>query len=367
MALMLDHVDSPYIRCIGFLFLRYVAPPSDLWGWFEPYLYDEEPVKILANPSAPESTVGEFVRGLLTDLEYYGTRLPRLPVALEREVKVKLLTAEKAEERALSHLRNPELMRLFTTIGSKVRGLYGDEENPITWYDALVDRVVKVDDETGVEYSRPKFVVTFPEYGNTERISLGEIDIRLGDERYYDGRRSGDTARDQPVAPSKIGGYDRDRDRTRDNGYHQSRNGGYYRDSHGTSSRGYEEKERWHQRDRSRSRDRSPSRKGHSLPNESDLMSEVIRREREKSAAKGKAYGSRPTTFKDSLSGSNRLRESSSPDHGRGTKKHRYPPNAKNHATSEEQEEKKPNERKKTAEEIAASQAKKRRLMAKYG
>ena len=354
MTLMLDHVDSPYIRCVGFLFLRYVAPPSDLWGWYQPYLYDEEPVKIRANPSASESTVGEFVRGLLTELEYYGTRLPRLPVALEREVKVNLLAAEKVEERALSHLRNPELMRLFSTVGSKVRGLYGDDENPITWYDALVNRVVKVDDETGVQFSRPKFMVTFPEYGNTELISLGEIDIRVGDKRYLGSSMNG-----CGVSRGEIGVYDRDRGRS------QNRNGGHYRD-YGNTSRRYEDRGRWRKRDRSRSRDRSPPRKYDSFPTESDLMSEVMRREREKSAAKGKAYGSRPPTFKDSLSGSNRLRESSL-DHSRGSRNLNYAPNTKNHVIAEEQKDKKACDRKKTAEEIGASQEKKRKLMARYG
>ena len=210
MTLMLEHVDSPYIRCIGFLFLRYVAPPNDLWGWFEPYLYDEEPVKIRANPSAPESTVGEFVRSLLTDLDYYGTRLPRLPVTLEREIKVSLLSAEKIEERALNHLRNSESMRLFTTVGAKVRGLYGDEENPVTWYDAVVDRVVKVNDETGVAYSRPKFVVTFPEYGNTELISLGEIDVRLESKGSFSRGTRDDAyaSRQQRGYPSKRGTHE---------------------------------------------------------------------------------------------------------------------------------------------------------------
>lgn len=59
---MLDHVDSPYIRGLGFMYIRlvvshtrvvylqslhytctrYCQPPSDLWDWFEPYLDDPE-------------------------------------------------------------------------------------------------------------------------------------------------------------------------------------------------------------------------------------------------------------------------------------------------------------------------------------
>jgi pre-mRNA-splicing factor 38B len=40
MCSMLNHKDSPYIRALGFLFLRYTAPPADLWEWYEPFLDD---------------------------------------------------------------------------------------------------------------------------------------------------------------------------------------------------------------------------------------------------------------------------------------------------------------------------------------
>ena len=82
---MLDHVDSPYIRCIGFLYLRYAADPATLYSWFEPYLHDEEPVQI--RQGKRETTVGRFVQLLLEDMDYYGTRLPRLPLAMKDNLK----------------------------------------------------------------------------------------------------------------------------------------------------------------------------------------------------------------------------------------------------------------------------------------
>jgi pre-mRNA-splicing factor 38B len=39
---MLNHVDSPYIRAIGFLFLRYATPPKGLLDWCWDYLNDDE-------------------------------------------------------------------------------------------------------------------------------------------------------------------------------------------------------------------------------------------------------------------------------------------------------------------------------------
>ncbi len=41
-AATLVHPDSPYIRGLGFLYLRYVAEPKTLWQWFSPYLDDPE-------------------------------------------------------------------------------------------------------------------------------------------------------------------------------------------------------------------------------------------------------------------------------------------------------------------------------------
>jgi len=39
---LITHCDSPYIRGLGFMYIRYTQPPPDLWGWFEPYMEDEE-------------------------------------------------------------------------------------------------------------------------------------------------------------------------------------------------------------------------------------------------------------------------------------------------------------------------------------
>lgn len=163
---MIEHVDSPYIRCIGFLYLRYACDPKELWDWFMPYLYDVEEVKVCEGNKRRgkgQDTVGDFVRSLLDDLEFYGTRLPRLPQGIEREIKMKLIQEEQIEGRAVSHEQNKSRMDYFQKVGNKVIAMYGDEENAVTWYDAVVDRVIWKDDETGFQFARPKFIVTFPE------------------------------------------------------------------------------------------------------------------------------------------------------------------------------------------------------------
>ncbi len=42
MYAMLNHKDSPYIRCLGFLRLRYTEDNNELFDWFETYLDDME-------------------------------------------------------------------------------------------------------------------------------------------------------------------------------------------------------------------------------------------------------------------------------------------------------------------------------------
>mmetsp|Transcript_7899 Transcript_7899/g.9160 ORF Transcript_7899/g.9160 Transcript_7899/m.9160 type:complete len:196 (-) Transcript_7899:1442-2029(-) len=62
---LLDHGDSPYIRAIGFLYLRYVGDPKTLWSWYERYVNDEE--EIQPEDGGKTVTIGMFVRDLLLE------------------------------------------------------------------------------------------------------------------------------------------------------------------------------------------------------------------------------------------------------------------------------------------------------------
>lgn len=382
---MLDHVDSPYIRCIGFLYLRYAADPATLWSWFEPYLHDEETVQIRQGKA--DTTVGKYVASLLSDLEYYGTRLPRLPLAIERQFKVKLLQAERVEERAKKHLENQAAMDYFQKVGARIQALYGDDENPITWYDAVVDRVILRNQESGEMLPRPKFQVTFPEYGNTELVTLGEVDLpgsndpkqpaveRGGGSEGYDRRSERDYPRDDRDRgrgyghDSYRGGRDRGGDRydsrerdARGRGYHDDRDRG--NESLRRDDR-YDARESEYRRERSRSRDRD-EKLNNARREEQDLMEEVLRRERDKTAAKGKAYAARPSTFKNSL-GSPGMQSR----HLEQDEKWRPRVNeAKKTERDDAAKHSKPAAApvvQKTAAELAAIEEKKRKLMSKYG
>jgi pre-mRNA-splicing factor 38B len=181
MELTLKHPDSPFIRGIGFLYLRYAGQPAELAKWIQPHLHDEQEITAETRKT---TTVGEFVRELFSSRDYYGTPLPRLPIQIERDVKLWIMQAEKACERAAQHYKNQERMRLFQTLGSRVMALYGDDENPLAWYEGVVDRVVTTDEASGYALKYPNFVVTFTEYGNTETVKLGEMDVTNGNWRH---------------------------------------------------------------------------------------------------------------------------------------------------------------------------------------
>lgn len=318
MTLMLNHKDSPYIRAIGFLYLRYNCDPDILFQWLDPYLYDDEPIQVRAKKAiaghnrggeskkGTDHTIGSFVRSLLstTSRDYCGTILPRLPIQIERDIQVKLLQAEKMQTRAESHFRNKRTMEYFQKLASKVMATYEDEENPLQWYKAEVDRVIlRGDDGNLLKY--PKFVVTFTEYGNTETVTLGEMDLPDGNfHTEDDGRRGG------------VGGRC-----------------------------------------------------------DNNLYDEIRRRERNTVTASGRDYCSRPPTTKCSLAGAGRRRRSPSPAgrcrslpprsgrSGRQTHHHSDSKGRDNPKSASKQ----PPERKRTSGKLAAIQEKKRRLMAKYG
>ncbi|XP_053549801.1 pre-mRNA-splicing factor 38B [Bombina bombina] len=103
---LITHTDSPYIRALGFMYIRYTQPPTDLWDWYEDFLDDEEDLDVKAGGGCV-MTIGEMLRSFLTKLEWFSTLFPRIPVPVQKHIdqqiktrprKVKKESAEEAEE-----------------------------------------------------------------------------------------------------------------------------------------------------------------------------------------------------------------------------------------------------------------------------
>jgi pre-mRNA-splicing factor 38B len=238
---LLYHKESCLVRAIGALYLRYTCNPAHLWKWFEPLLEES----VVFAPSAEKNikmTFGDYLIKILTDMQYYGTTFPRIPVPVERRFKVMLLLLKEKKRRREDNLKIIELI----SPGTKIKAIYSDEVNEPAWYEAVID---SFEDETKL-----KVWVTFPEYGNTECVDLGDIEL---------GSSSSDKANSN-FPDSKLD-VKRSRSRSR------SRN----------------------RRDRSQSRSKDPSE---------SLLAKVLEDERAVALSTGKNYGSRPVSYKESLS-----------------------------------------------------------------
>eukprot|EP00918_Siedleckia_nematoides_P088570 GHVU01194749.1.p1 GENE.GHVU01194749.1~~GHVU01194749.1.p1 ORF type:complete len:408 (-),score=72.36 GHVU01194749.1:76-1299(-) len=91
---LLEHTDSPYIRCVGFLYLRYGAPPEKLWSWFEPWFLDDEQFASGADGKIT-TTVGEYAQNLISEDKYFNTVLPRIPLKIKSTCGANLMAMEQ--------------------------------------------------------------------------------------------------------------------------------------------------------------------------------------------------------------------------------------------------------------------------------
>ncbi|XP_035204442.1 pre-mRNA-splicing factor 38B-like [Stegodyphus dumicola] len=77
---LIHHEDSPYIRALGFLYIRYTQPPDRLWGWFKNFIFDDEILHVKSGNRMPMS-IGKIVQNLLFEKDWLNALLPRIPVS----------------------------------------------------------------------------------------------------------------------------------------------------------------------------------------------------------------------------------------------------------------------------------------------
>lgn len=85
---MITSYQSVYLRGLGFMYIRYTQPPSDLWAWMEPYL-DEEIEIDPRSGGGDKMQFGQLVRMMLTKLDFYGTLFPRIPIPIQKDIENK--------------------------------------------------------------------------------------------------------------------------------------------------------------------------------------------------------------------------------------------------------------------------------------
>ncbi|KAG0349867.1 PRP38 pre-mRNA processing factor 38 domain-containing protein B [Podila minutissima] len=87
---LIEHPHSVFLRGIGFLYLRYVCKPDQLWDWLGPFLEDDQEITLQGGVKPVHSTIGKMCYMLLNDQKFLGQILPRIPVLVMRELEKKL-------------------------------------------------------------------------------------------------------------------------------------------------------------------------------------------------------------------------------------------------------------------------------------
>ncbi|CAG2175962.1 unnamed protein product, partial [Oppiella nova] len=104
---LIRHKDSPYIRSLGFMYIRFTQPPQHLFNWFAPFLEDEEEVDPKAG-GGQTITIGQMCRHMLTKLDWYSSLFPRVPVPIQKEIESKLKARDEEYEQQMREERGVE-------------------------------------------------------------------------------------------------------------------------------------------------------------------------------------------------------------------------------------------------------------------
>ena len=95
------------------------------------YLLDDEEFQLTMD--GYKITIGEYVEKLLMEQDYYGTRFPKVPVLIERKMKLKLLlTAEKRDRKR----KNLDNISKFVK-GAIVTAISRKDED---WHEGIIER-----------------------------------------------------------------------------------------------------------------------------------------------------------------------------------------------------------------------------------
>jgi len=177
---------SPHVRAIGFLYLRYACLPGHLYKWYESFLEDEEEFQAAHSTAGAGSatTVGAFLKGLLSDMHYFGTTLPRIPTSLERRVKVLLLLLEEKVKRREANCELRDSGRDPFVPGSSIRAVFADAESEPAWYLA---KIASRDGE-----NEGKYWVEFEGYDTQVSVDIGDMGLLVPGEASAGPREQGE-------------------------------------------------------------------------------------------------------------------------------------------------------------------------------
>ncbi|KAH1061864.1 hypothetical protein GYH30_005055 [Glycine max] len=292
---LLKHLDSPYIRAVGFLYLRYCADPKTLWNWFEPYVKDDE--EFSPGSNGRMTTMGVYVRDLLLGqlsilkfgrfgvkihqvLHYYfDTLFPRIPVPVLRQVvsnleKLKLPTTHSGSTGETTRHGSDDTARRPPSVKAALSVSFGQRapHRASTRDSSPIRRTLPSHEKNGSDdirrspSNRRSQSREYPDRDRErDRSRSRDRDRERDRDRYCDRDRNREWERDRDRERYRDRDLDRDQDRDRirrdkERERERERSFDYDKRSKYTereSSRDYDNGSKHYRRSRSRSRSRS--------------------------------------------------------------------------------------------------------------
>lgn len=266
---LLDHPDSPYIRALGFLYLRYVGDPKTLWEWLEPYV--EDPEEFAPGSNKKMTTMGVFVRDIILNQYYFDTLFPRIPVPILRQItacleRMKLstqpsgVTGNSSRHGADDTARRPPSVKAALSVSFGQRAphrAFTRDSSPVRRTAPVREPAVADSERDKGRNSRDR---ERRDSEGRDRVRDGEKDKARERERERERERDREKSRDYDREGSRGRARD-DRDRDNDRDYSRYRDVDRNRDSE--RDRGRDRDRGWEREDdrsRDRRRDRSPDR-----------------------------------------------------------------------------------------------------------
>lgn len=242
-----------YVKISGLLYLRFVAQPKSLWGYLSPFLNDET-IFFPGVDKKSSLSIAEYVGMLLKEYNHFGTRLPRIPIQIERDIRIKLICFEEAKRRKNENFKNID--KIFTGKKVKIFSYDTDNENPRCKF----GKVINVSNRSAPNKDEIRIEINVE--GKVSQYDLAQFDIVSDESEIEEGEDKTDIE-DRRKRESK-------------HSKHKHRHSKHH-----------------HHRTRSRSRSHSHS---------NSLLRKVIEDEKRTAIAHGKEYAIKPTSFKKSIS-----------------------------------------------------------------
>lgn len=114
---LVENRDSPYVRCCGFLYVRFGCTSEKLWDHLGEYCLDDQEFEPSKSTPGVTVSIGEYVEALLMDERYYYTALPRIPVGIKKKIEEKVAPLGQFRRRIIS---NKKVLHLFREPGTLI-------------------------------------------------------------------------------------------------------------------------------------------------------------------------------------------------------------------------------------------------------